>query len=363
MTHAARMIQITILAALALTASDVGAQTQSPRAAVPLDPIPAILDAFRSHPVVALGEGDHGNEQAHAFRLSLLRDARFADVVNDIVVEFGSARYQDVMDRFVAGGDVPETTLRQAWQNTTNASPIWDTPIYEEFFRAVREANRSLPQNRRVRVLLGDPPIDWDAVRSRDEVGKWMGERDRHAADLIRREVLDRKRRALIIYGDMHFRRRDVTETGSTVWAPTVVGLLESAAPGTVFAIWTNTITELAAVQADVARWRVAGLALTRGTTLGSQPFSVYAEEAVVFSPAPGQPPPTAPKPKPLIRMEEQFDAILYLGPLPSITMSRFSRALCADAAYMEMRLGRMASIMGPQEADRFKKVCADRLK
>ena len=41
-------------------------------------PVNAILDAFRSHRVVALGEGSHGNEQGHAFRMSLIRDPRFA---------------------------------------------------------------------------------------------------------------------------------------------------------------------------------------------------------------------------------------------------------------------------------------------
>ena len=71
----------------------------APRA-VPVEPIGAILDAFRSHAIVALGEGLHGNEQGHAFRLTLIRDPRFAVTVNDIVVECGNAKYQDLMDRF-----------------------------------------------------------------------------------------------------------------------------------------------------------------------------------------------------------------------------------------------------------------------
>jgi hypothetical protein len=54
---------------------------------VRVDAISGILDAFRSHEIVALGEGGHGSIQAHAFRLALIRDPRFAKVVNDIVVE------------------------------------------------------------------------------------------------------------------------------------------------------------------------------------------------------------------------------------------------------------------------------------
>jgi hypothetical protein len=74
----------------------------------------------------------------------LIRNRRFAATVNDIVVEFGSARYRSVMDRFVHGEAVPDAVLRQVWQNTTQPQAIWDVPIYEDFFRAVRAVNASL---------------------------------------------------------------------------------------------------------------------------------------------------------------------------------------------------------------------------
>ena len=81
-------------------------QPSSTAFAVPVDPIVAILDAFRTHQIVAVSD-PHGNEQAHAFRLALVRDPRVADVVNDIVVEFGNALHQGAIDRYVAGEDVP----------------------------------------------------------------------------------------------------------------------------------------------------------------------------------------------------------------------------------------------------------------
>lgn len=64
-------------------------QTQAP--AVPVDPTTLVLNAFGRHTVVALGEGPHDNRAGHSFRLSLIRDPRFATVVSDIVVEAGSA--------------------------------------------------------------------------------------------------------------------------------------------------------------------------------------------------------------------------------------------------------------------------------
>src|SRR5687768_16589653 len=93
----------------------------------PLDAIATILDAFRTHAVVAIDE-PHGDEQSHAFRLSLIRDPRFAAAVNDILVEFGNSRYQAVIDRFVSGERVPDEDLTKVWQNTTQVHTIWDRP-------------------------------------------------------------------------------------------------------------------------------------------------------------------------------------------------------------------------------------------
>lgn len=207
-----RSLTRTLLLVIAATAVPAISTTQPEpvRPAVSLEPIAAILDAFGSHPVVALSDGAvHRDENGHAFRLALLRHPRFASTINDIVVAWGNAIYQDVMDRYVSGEDVPSATLRRVWQNTTQPGAGWDVPIYEECYRAVRSLNSPLPKERQVRVLLGDPPIDWEHIRTMDDNRKWMSNphsgRDRFPAELIRREVLAKNRRALIVYGAMHF--------------------------------------------------------------------------------------------------------------------------------------------------------------
>lgn len=303
-----------------------------------------VLDVFRSHHVVALGEGLHGNNEAHGFRLALIRDPRFPLVANDVVVEFGSARHQAVMDAFVAGADVPDTRLRHAWQDTTNPSPIWDTPIYEAFFRAVRDVNASLPSQRKLRVLLGDPPIEWENVRTHDDLQRWAGRRTTHVVDLIQREVLSRRRRALVIYGDGHFRRYSKWAGIDGPAPPTVLNLIERQ--GTkAFSIWTNTTVELERLQPDIAAWPVPSLTRVRGTRLGTLSF-------YYFSGLETNPP---------TKMQEQYDAVLYLGPISSITMSQLSPLLCSDAEYSKMRLTRMAlwpgGLTGPGVA-LFRKEC-----
>src|SRR5262245_61416890 len=94
-----------------------GGQSIAP--ASPRDPVAAVVDAFRTHEVVALGEGDHGNDQGHAFRVALVNDTAFRAAVNDIVVEFGSARHQQIVDRYVSGEAVPYSALRLFWEEAT----------------------------------------------------------------------------------------------------------------------------------------------------------------------------------------------------------------------------------------------------
>jgi hypothetical protein len=339
-----RPIAMLVLQCLVLAALPACNLFGEPKA-VRIDPINGILDAFQSHQLVALGEGLHGNNQSHAFRLALVRDPRFATVVNDIVVEFGSARYQAVMDRFIRGGDVPERELRKAWQDTTQG-PLWDSPIYEEFFRAVRDVNTTLSIDRQLRVLLGDPPIDWDTVKTPHDLGQWIGLRDQNAVEVIKSEVLAKNRRALVVYGDGHFRRY-TKSVGSD--HPTLVSMLEREGIRA-FTVWTNTTVELDRMQKDIASWPIPSLTIVRGTRLGTLNFKYFAGMETD--------PPT--------RMAQQFDAVLYLGPPSSITFSEPSAALCADAEYTSMRLERLA--LGPlgaagPDVERFKKRCASHLR
>lgn len=339
----------------------VDAQVAPPTLATPVEPVTAILEAFERHALVALGEGRHGNEQGHAFRLALVRDPRFAARVNDIVVEMGNARYQDVMDRFVAGEAVSPTVLRQVWQNTTQPHDGPDRPIYEAFYRAVRAVNAALPKDRQLRVLLGDPPIDWNSPTAKQDRGKWMAMRDSFPAELVEREVLARRRRALIIYGDGHLQRQQIASNYemSHPLAQTLVSLIERRHPR-VFSIKTEAVLDLRTLQPDVARWPIPSLALTAGTVLGAADYAIYAA---------GAPPRVAivdgtmvPVPREQWRvwpMERQFDAVLYLGPPSSITYSELAPALCADPGYMAMRLGRLAEAGPPGEAARLTAYCA----
>lgn len=349
------------------------AQSQNqPKSAVPLEPIGAIVNAFKSYSVVALGEGAHGNEQSHAFRLSLVRDPRFAETVNDIVVEFGNGRYQSVMDRYIRGEDVPRDQLRDVWQNTMVEGTLWDAPIYEEFYRAVRDVNSRLPKERQLRVLLGDFPIDWDSVHSWSDFSKYRRD-DAFPVEVIQKDVIAKKRRALVIYGDGHYWRKNfffpledmaLAEERFATPNRSIVTRLEQA--GTkVFSIATVTHVDLSTMQPDVAKWVPPKLALLRDTLLGMASATNYygsGDVYVTVDREKGTEERTRADPTRSPKMQEQFDAIMYLGPPSAMTRTKLSPELCKDAEYTKMRLKRFETITPPGATDfgsGFRKFCA----
>ena len=324
--------------------------------AVPVEPVSGILDAFRSYNVVAISEGtNHGDEQGHAFLLSLVSDRRAAGVFNDIVVEWGNAFYQEVIDRFIDGEDVPEGTLRKAWENTTQPHHVWDSPLYENFFRAVRSVNQTLPKADRFRVLLGDPPLNWDDVHTKQDPN-WrnaMSQRDSHPADLIRREVLAKNRKALVVYGRMHLLRRNMypSESASTVTRESIVQRLEQDPSAKVFSV--SWATDLQRLQPDVASWAVPTMALIQKTRLGEADFTNdLPNKGFGWRTAPPS------------RMEDQFDAVLHAGPASSIKISGVSRSRCADHEFMEMRINRMKLLEVPGDViSKLQRHCRNQIK
>jgi len=310
-----------------------------PTPAIQRDAASAIVDAFKTHQIVAVGD-PHGNEQAAAFRISLIRDKRFLSTVNDVVVESGNSRYQSLVDQFVSGGDIPDRVLRQTWQNTTVAGFAWERSIYAEFFHAVRDVNRSRPPDHRIRLLLGDPPIDWSTTRTAEDLLTWLRERDAFAATVIRDQVLAKGHHALVIYGEGHFWRHTPAAIKN------IVARLSGAS---IFTVSTPIQADITKLQSDAAKWAIPSLVLLRGTTVGMKEFTFFVPDSGMNTPS--------------FRFEDQVDAMLYLGPPSTMTTSMVPAALCADEDYVSMRTSRMALDPGPPGSlpplERLRRNCA----
>jgi hypothetical protein len=163
-----------------------------------------IFMAFQSHPLVALGEW-HGLAQEMDFYSALVRDPRFASDVGNIVLEMGDAAQQAVVDRYVNGENVPYTELRRVWSDTVGIFPTVLDLGTINLYATIRSVNLSLPPAKRIKVWLGDPPINWPQVKTKEEWQVQEDQRDSYPTALIEREILAKKKKALLIYGTAHF--------------------------------------------------------------------------------------------------------------------------------------------------------------
>jgi hypothetical protein len=237
------------------------------------------------------------------------------------------------------------------WEDTISAAPNCDQPMYEELYRTVREVNQKLPPARRLRVVLGDVPIVWDQVTSFDDVIRWDEQRFEHMAEVVRREVVQKRRRALVLYGDMHAQRRN--ERVNYERADNVAARLE-AAGAKIFTVWSN----LGPDRPDIPA--APGVTRLRGTALGARDFGSFFTSDGRFTLGGGKPRPLPREQWASLRMEDQFDALLYLGPQSGMTMQLLSPARCTEPEYLDRRIRRMGLMPGGQgQIDRLRQYCA----
>jgi hypothetical protein len=93
---------------LLLMCSLVRAQNPTPG-----DPVERIVNLFDTYRIVMLGE-IHECRQEYDLLRKLVATPAFTERVNDIVVEFGNARYQDVIDRYISGESMPIEQAQKA---------------------------------------------------------------------------------------------------------------------------------------------------------------------------------------------------------------------------------------------------------
>jgi len=72
----------------------------------PYNPIQYIVNVLREYPIVCLGEGGHAVADSHKIIRQILSDKNIQNIVDVIIVEFATARYQAVLDDFIQGKDV-----------------------------------------------------------------------------------------------------------------------------------------------------------------------------------------------------------------------------------------------------------------
>jgi len=257
--------------------------------------IEGILNAFQRSPIVGLADW-HGLAQEEDFYAQLVSDPRFAKEVGNIVVEFGGAAQQATIDHYVAGEDVPYEKLRAVWTDTVGWLPTVTSVGYLNVFAQIREVNKRLPHSEQIHVWLGEPPIDWSKIQTSSDLTQ-IAQRDQYPAALIESEILAKHKKALVIYGAIHFSGLDKLRS-----------LVEQNYPQSFFVVMPYhgypQKTDSAALEHSIQLWH---------------------EQSASSIPSVG----------PMLLVGKSFtagaDALLYLGPAISLTQSPVTPDLYLD--------------------------------
>lgn len=306
--------------------------------------IDGIFAAFRTHPLVGIGE-HHRIQQELDFYSAVIRDPRFAADVGNVVVEFGGAAHQDIIDRYINGEEVPYTELRKVWTDTVGWIPVVTSIGYPAFFAQVREVNLALPPGQRIHVWLGDPAIDWDKIKTHAEWQVLDRQRDSHPAALIEREILAPGKKALIIYGGGHFTPPLPGSVGEKMkqagwrndsWADTI----RQRHPGALYVVlpYNGTPNKACAnaIESGMAHWPVPALA----TPLKGSDVAARLRVCNMPKIADGDFPPSftdADKQQVAAFYADTIsygDGLLYLGPSATLTYSPYIPDLYLDEDY-----------------------------
>lgn len=190
---------------LCLTISAQVAPVHPANEDTPADPIDYIRHSLEEYPIVCLAEGGHQAEQPHRFLRRVLSDRTILETVDVVIVEFANARYQPLLDAYIRGDNIPFSELSKVWRDTAQSprSP-WDSPLYHELLKLIREQNRTLPASKRVRVLAGDPPIYWERITTKGEYDRSITPRNPFVASLATQQAFDLGEKVLIIFGGAH---------------------------------------------------------------------------------------------------------------------------------------------------------------
>ena len=336
-----------MVAGVLLLVSCPAANAQKPRDALPAPTVRPAIDGifagFHNHPLVAIGNHeDYAQEED--FYAALVRDPRFARQVGNVVVEFGSGAHQDIIDRYLDGGDVSFSDLRKVWSDVVGFNIPYATG-YINFFVQVRAVNRTLPKSQRIRVWLGEPPVDWSKIRKKAELVRHYPQRETHPAEILEKEILAKHKKALVIYGGGHFYALD----GHMPMLP----LVEQKYPNTVFVVemYTGFTTKACTEQFEQAVRSWPTPAIVTPVTGSSLEVKVRRPGCDVISRDEFKFPPsfTETKKSQIINQFERLlaglnaDGLLYLGKAADLTQSPYEPSIYLDPDYrreMNRRVG-----------------------
>ena len=296
--------------------------------------IAEIAKQFDQHPLILVGEL-HRWAELHAFIREMVRDPGFVCRADDIVIEFGNSRLQNIADDYAFGGNVTDAQLQSLWRETS-VPFTWNSPVYQQLLETIRDINQKKLCDHPIRIVLGDPPLDWSRIKTVKDYAPWTN-RDASYAAIVEREVLAKHHRAFLLAGQYHVVKQLPQDEED---GPRAAQLIERKHPGALFCI----VAPLRAVAETLHLAPAPSFKAVKGTELERADYGLIT---------------TAMPPKKWPPLGEVVDGLLYIG---DQTLLYPSPAIYLDSDY-ERELRRRIAIIKEFSGQDFGSVLDDLIK
>ncbi|WP_291868128.1 hypothetical protein [Maribacter sp.] len=270
--------------------------------------------------VIAIGE-THQHKSFHLLLEKTLKTKQTQEDIDIIIVEFGNSFYQEELDRYINGENISIDTIRKVWRNTAiSPNTVWDSPVYERFFKTIREINKSLLPKEKYRVVAGGKSIDWTIIKTTEDYEPYKTSGSKHIYEIVKKEVFVKNKKALLIAGGFHLSKVSTgfSRNGRVFRDETIGSLLELNYPGSTFFI--NSYSKLASLGiTEIKNRKIGSLILTSEIWLRD----IEANKASI--PAYGN-----------SKLKDIADAVFYWGSKEHWVYERPLKAIYQDQVYWE---------------------------
>ncbi len=277
-----------------------------------------ILSLFKSFRAVGIGEF-HYNQELWDMVERLIDEPEFPHAVRNITFEGGNSLYQGLIDRYILLGQGTDASIKQIWRNNTQINTTFDAPVYLRMLKHIRELNRKLPLENRVRILLLDPPIDWGNIKSEDQYLKFLMQREPQMIKVIEDEVYKKGQNVLFIAGSSHIFKNEPNAKFKTA-----LSVLETNHPQTTYAIGVYNGSGIAPVELKKYELQILKRGKPAFIKLKNSEFSNWPSgiDIMVSSPDDHQK---------QLTLGEVYDALLFFGKREELTISDPALGVCTD--------------------------------
>lgn len=299
-----------------------------------------LIKTFRKCNIIGLGEGVHHLENSHQFFKKVFDNEIIQKTINIVIVEFANANYQDILDRYIFGEEVYIDELRQIWRESTQSiGGFGEAIIYFELLKKIRSVNFTLPANKKIRVLGGDPPINWKTIKSLDDYNKSNCQRDIYPAGLAIEYGIKQSMKVLVIYAEYHITK--IMDQMASDYSPNITTYVNDRYPGAMSVIAVLNPQEFG-LEKQTKNCPLYSIIDLDTDEIGNLPAEKYFTEIfnesgkmILFE---GH------------KIKELFDAFLYIGSSETWKRIDFPKSVFSDQEWKE--LNRRRQILGVKPFD-----------